>query len=466
MRKKVVKHFSLKRLFVLGAISFALPAFTAVPVSAAETASTVTLEDIEQKRKNMEDAQKEYDMALADRHAAEDLVENSRRARDDAQEQYDIIMEKYKKGFAGFLQWVIDTEDDPLKVEDARSTLTLLKESGETDDISPLSPRNITRMYSTAQWLDEYADFLEQYEDRGVTGATSHYTMNYAQIYSYSPDPHILDNMPLNIDNCWLGTFAEDRDGVPVWDHSQDKHNTSVLSVDTTNSLYITFDGSYGSFRSDITLSVNVGLSSFVYPDSGENMSFDYVLCGLNLPYTLREYAQALRDYYALVDPLPYKAAVDGFDDDLTNAKRELISAEDLVTSKFSRLKDAQKDYDEAVARYSANTALPEQTAADPVILPAYEIAYEEPVYTEEEFTEASAMAMDNTSLSETASDATAFTYTNTTSKEENTKKPAEEQNGILMRVLSYIFNGGAIAVIIPAGFRRRKKDQFIGVIL
>ncbi len=554
MRKKDVKHISLKRILVLGAITLALPAFTAVPVAAEETLNTVTLDDVEQKRKILEQAQKEYDMALAGKHAAEDLVENARRARDDAKEQYEIIMKKYKKGFAGFLQWVIDTEDDPLKIEDAQSTLALLQESGETDDISPASTRNITRMYFTAQWLEEYADFLGQYEDMGVTGTTSHLWMYHTQDISndysdfleqnedsyltshkshrwkynneyqneyefflgegswrdvaglyfwfafYTEDPtNNIDwketgtflTMPFQERS--LGTFAEDWDGVPVLEHSQNEYkrtDTDPNGMWWSEYLYWANEGTYKDNGSNLI----IGLCTLADPGSGENLSIDYLYEGDRMPYTLREYAQALRDYYALVDPLPFKAAWDGFEDDYTNSKKELKGAEELVSSALSRLKGAQKDYDEAVALFRVNTSLPEQSAADPVILTASEIAVEEPVYAGEEFSEAYAMAADNTSLSETASETedemyneispvspapatekeesrsagsgyaqpasttTAFTYTDTTSKEESTKKPAEEENSILMRVMSYIFNGGAIAVIIPTGFRRRKK--------
>ena len=550
MRKKVVKHFSLKRLFVLGAISFALPAFTAVPVSAAETASTVTLEDIEQKRKNMEDAQKEYDMALADRHAAEDLVENARRARDDAQEQYDICIEKYKKGFSGFLQWVIDTEEDPLKVEDARSTLALLQERGETDEISPLSPRNITRMYFTAQWLDEYADFLEQYEDRGLTATTSHDLMNWTQdTVSFSTEDLYEEYYSPHLELRQLGTFAEDKDGIPVLEHSETEYNRSTgLSMRIDDDEWLLRGHTTLAYiqRIDDTESViAVGLSTRVNPVTGENLSLDYVNSGGDKePYTLREYARALRDYYALVDPLPYKAAVDGFDDEKKKKKRELISSEELVSSKLSRLKGAQKDYEEAVAQYNVNTVLPEESAADPVIITTsltagdislhmpnentsaaiYNTADEMPVYAETRVGNSSSIYaseavstgiaafaetvsipyMTNYTVSESepsseienktfneaspishitsakspeialsdaeplnhASTSSKFAYKDTAVEKDNTKKPAEEQNGILMRVLSYIFNGGAIAVIIPAGFRRRKKDQFIGVIL
>ena len=558
MIKKVLKHFSLKQLFVLGAISFALPAFTSVPVSAAEAVSTVTLEDIEQKRNVLEEAQRKYDMALAGQHAAEDLVENARRARDDAKEQYDLIMEKYKKGFAGFLQWVIDTEDDPSKVEDARSTLALLQESGETDDISPASTRNITRMYFTAQWLEEYADFLEQYEDMGVTGTTSHlwmyhtqdisndysdfldqnedsyltghkshrwiYNNEYQHEYEFSLDEgswrdvaglyfwfaFYTEDPTNNID--WkeagtfltmpfeersLGTFAEDRDGVPVLEHSQDEYKRT--DTDPYESWWIEYlyRANEGAYK-DNGLNMIIGLCTLVDPGSGENLSIDYLYEGDRMPYTLREYAQTLRDYYALVDPLPFKAAWDDFEDDYTNAKKELKGAEDLVSSEFSRLKGAQKDYDEAVALYGVNNALPEQTAADPFVFLTSEITDEEPMYAGEELIEASVMATENTSLSETASDTEdktynenatvsvssdltsatekeeirsagsgyvhpastlgAFTYINTVSDEETMKKTEEEQNGIIPQVLSYIFNGGAIAFIIPAGFRRRKK--------
>ncbi len=558
MRRKDVKHLSLKQLIVLGAISFSLPAFISVPVSAAEAASTVTLEDIEQKRKNIEDAQRRYDMALAGQHAAEDLVENARRARDDAQEQYDLIMEKYKKGFAGFLQWVIDTEDDPLKVEDAQSTLALLKENGETDEISPASTRNITRMYFTAQWLEEYADFLERYEDMGVNGTTSHLWMyhtqdisnDYSDFLDQNEDSYLTgykshrwkynneyhDEYELYGEGSWrdlassyfwlyysmnsnnnnissdeagtllampfeersLGTLAEDQDGVPVLEHSQNEYKR------TDTDPYGNWWGEWFYWpaqgeKSDDGYNYIIGLCTLADPGSGENLSIDYLYFGDNrMPYTLREYAQALRDYYALVDPLPFKAAWDDFEDDYTNAKKELKGAEDLVSSEFSRLKGAQKDYDEAVALYGVNNALPEQTAADPFVFLTSEITDEEPMYAGEELIEASVMATENTSLSETASDtedktynenatvsvssdltsatekeeirsagsgyvqpasaAAAFTYTDTVSEEESTKKPAEEQNGILMRVMSYIFNGGAIAVIIPAGFRRRKK--------
>jgi len=305
--------------------------------------------------------------------------------------------------------------------------------------------------------------------------------------------------MPLHMDYRSLGTFAEDRDGIPVLEHSQEDYNRStVLSIDTTDIDRWSIEGSIGveeniSFGDGECLII--GLASSVDDDSGENMTLDYVCYeseGNACYYTLREYAQALRDYYALVDPLPFKAAWDGFEDDYTNAKKELKGAEELVSSELSRLKGAQKDYEEAVALYGVNNALPEQTSADPFVFLTSEITDEEPVYTGEEFTEASAISTASTSLSETANthneNATisvttdftpvtekeesrsarsgyvhpastlgAFTYINTVSDEETMKKTEEEQNGILPQVLSYIFNGGAIAIIIPAGFFRRK---------
>ncbi|GEM_PF-5197509 len=510
MRKKEVKHFSFKRFLILGAITFSLPAFTAVPVAASESANTVTIDDIEQKRKVLEQAQKEYDMALAGQHAAEDLVENARRARDDAQEQYDICIEKYKKGFAGFLQWVIDTEEDPLKVEDARSTLALLQESGETDEISPLSPRNITRMFFTAQWLDEYADFLEQYEDRGLTATTSHDLMNWTQDTDrFSPDELYEDYYSPHLELRQLGTFAEDKDGIPVLEHSETEYNRSTgLSMRIDDDEWLLRGHATLAYiqRIDDTGSVIVGLSTFVNPVTGENLSLDYVNYGDGRePYTLREYARALRDYYALVDPLTSRAALDGFNDDFTNAKKELKGAEELVSSKFSRLKEAQKDYEEAVAQYNSNTTLTEQKAVgtEKALLYARtekasvsldNTADEMPVYSGEILTETSATDAYNTSLQETTSDTvdkkvnetspvslssvaenteiqpegsgyvqpvsseTTFTYGDILSEKDNSKNTAEEQNSILLRVLSYIFNGGAIAIIIPAGFFRRKE--------
>ncbi len=479
MRKEDIKHFSLKRFLILGAISFTLPAFTAVPV-AAETANTITLEDIEQKRKDLEQAQKEYDMALAGQHAAEDLVENARRARDDAQEQYDIIMEKYKKGFAGFLQWVIDSEDDPLRIEDAKSTLALLQERGETDDISPSSPRNITRMFYTAQWLDEYADFFDQFEARGLTAGTSHYIICWAQNMNKPADPYsIFANLPIHAEVRYLGTFAENNDGIPVWKQPQDDKWIKGSSIISETSYY---DENIPENIPDVC----IGFSSFVNPDSGENMSLDIVIKGYGC-YTLREYAQALRDYYALVDPLPSKTALNGFDDDFTNAKKELKDVEDIVSSKYARLKKAQKDYEEAVALLTVNTALPEEAAAGSEILPTSAATDGMPMYTGEEFNETYSTATDNNSLSETTSDtddkkhnviadnasasvtekantppvttAIDLSYVDAVNEDDNTNKNSVKQNGILLQVLSYIFNGGAIAVIIPTGFRRRKKS-------
>ena len=80
-------------------------------------------------------------------------------------------------GFAGFLQWVIETEDDPVKTEDARRVLEEAF-AGE-QQISADDPANITRMFYIAYWLEELAEFFRS--RYGVEADTSHAAMRLAQ---------------------------------------------------------------------------------------------------------------------------------------------------------------------------------------------------------------------------------------------------------------------------------------------
>ena len=74
--------------------------------------------------------------------------------------------------------------------------------------------------------------------------------------------------------------------------------------------------------------------------------------------------------------------------------------------------------------------------------------------------------AVDNSEINKADSAAAVTVSEETEEGEEISTQKDKEKNGILAEVLSYIFNGGAIAFILPAGFKRRKRNKSTGGIL
>lgn len=161
----------------LSAIFAGVPAATAFAEEDVVAAEAVSAKELEALRLKKEEAQAAYDAALNDKLLAEDVVENARRAVNDAQEEYDRILEQYSTGFAGFLRWVMETETDPVKVEDARQVLEASFEDGTIVDLD--DPADLTRMLYMADWLAELSDYFR--EELGWEMETSHAVMRLSQ---------------------------------------------------------------------------------------------------------------------------------------------------------------------------------------------------------------------------------------------------------------------------------------------
>ena len=71
-----------------------------------------------------------------------------------------------------------------------------------------------------------------------------------------------------------------------------------------------------------------------------------------------------------------------------------------------------------------------------------------------------------NSEIIEAVSAAAVTGSKGTGESEEISAKKDKQKNGLLAEVISYIFNGGAIAFILPAGFKRRKRNKSMGGIL
>ena len=174
-------------------------------------------------------------------------------------------------------------------------------------------------------------------------------------------------------------------------------------------------------------------------------------------------------------------------DNEVSNARKELSMADDLLSERLNKLKSVQDDYDKMVVSFEAlvNESLQDEVSGAELFMPTQQkieshgipnnvkaeafktytitdtISHNEPDVSEK--TEI------NTQLREITTDLVFYTGKNDNISDKTIKEDtAKQQNGgkqedfTLAEVLSYIFNGGAIAFIIPAGFIRRKSDKEI----
>ena len=122
----------------------------------------------------------------------------------------------------------------------------------------------------------------------------------------------------------------------------------------------------------------------------------------------------------------------------------EQISPESSVVS------EQMEPENEAVDTYSAAERQPEETVTANVPDEAKQVT----------------RVVDNSEIKEAVSE-TAVTVSEETEENQDISIEKDKQkNGLLAEVLSYIFNGGAIAFILPAGFKRRKRNKSTGGIL
>ena len=110
------KNISFLILGAVASVLFPVKVYADIP----------TADYVEEKRVEVELRKKEYLEALEKENVARDILVNAERALDDAQEKYDYAMEQYKTGVRGFLEWIIETETDPARIEDAKNALEVL----------------------------------------------------------------------------------------------------------------------------------------------------------------------------------------------------------------------------------------------------------------------------------------------------------------------------------------------------
>ena len=178
-RKKLIRKAGLVAglAAVFTGISMCAPTAVTFAEENVTSAESDKLKEIEELKAKKEEAQAAYDVALRDKLLAEDELENARRAVSDAEAEYEDVWERYSTGFAGFLRWVIETEEDPVKVEDAKQVLAAT--FAEDTQVSADDSANITRMLYMADWLEEQAEFFRM--NYRIEAGTSHAAMSLSQ---------------------------------------------------------------------------------------------------------------------------------------------------------------------------------------------------------------------------------------------------------------------------------------------
>ena len=207
---------------------------------------------------------------------------------------------------------------------------------------------------------------------------------------------------------------------------------------------------------------------------------------------------------------------LDERNDNLDRAGKDLAGAEEALLTAYGKLKGAEKEYEEAVTGFAGQTGITaeeaatasmsgavtagisreteateqdisadgtfteqispegsvvsEQTGAEnkaPETFGAMEMQQEDTVSINapEEVKQVTGAAV-NSEIIEAVSAAAVTGSKGTGESEEISAKKDKQKNGLLAEVISYIFNGGAIAFILPAGFKRRKRNKSMGGIL
>ena len=536
MKKRFARK-AIKGCFVAAGIivSWAF-LFAATETFAEEMVKTSSF--IDEKKIALNKAQEEYDEALINQQAARDVVVNAERALEDAQEIYDDAMEKYRTGFAGFLQWVINTESDSLKVEDAKLTLEALNydntcriNGGEylihdfmrVESVSSRDITNITRMYNTIPWIEALEDYYGSIEgctirisfekiymsmvdiveshvasamgiedfyniwsehDEGRSHSKqlitsrpydhSHCEVYFSDHYSYEEE----DEIPANIQ---IEAFPDELFNSKVMYKEEGGGDISgeeyVGDYIPTNIILGISAGTFASGANFVNWRINDGDRPCVFGERGEFI----VEKGT---YSLREYIDALKEYYDIVNPENIILAYDQTKKDLEEAQRTYDSMDSLLMSKLARLKDVQREYEEAVALFKTGESVLSEdelfNEADMQSYPAMEeMLNQKTTYNKGEGVSEVCPIVEGESHNEPEMAGTLYSgdqiyesktdvplYTErsyeysdividkTTDNKQEEKSTAQY---ILAEVISYIFNGGAIAFIIPMGVKRRK---------
>ena len=468
-------------------------------------ADTPTAEYVEEKRVEVELRKKEYLEALEKENAARDILVNAERTLDDAQEKYDYAMEQYKTGVRGFLEWVIETETDPARIEDAKNAVKLMETymNRQSDEFYPddaysnlgekESATNITRINYLANWLDEF----EKYNDK-VSLFTSHvnlithidYVISIERGYDYVWPGEVFLTWPYIEAIFPLGTYISyNSSDMPELSFKGNELPSEYLLVNTEDipkqgSLAIALGTTAENENlltwaiKDLDIQDNIQYYESLLPEN-EFLTSKYAFYTSNndfmnyrnATYTLSEYAQAIRDYYALVDPVGAITLLNSKSDDFSNAQQEYdFSAQNTINC-LSTLRGAEKEYEEAVALFEDWQAqqvvedLPVETNESPFI----------EVLSEENEPQLNNNTVDTDTESDVAYQAESEVLSSTpivtevistgevteyqdSSKETRVEAPDSKNDGLLAQVLSYIFNGGAIALILPAGLFRKKE--------
>ena len=338
-------------------------------------------------------------------------------------------------------------------------------------------------MYYLANWLDEFeksnkktslftshTDLIDGIDD--VIGAGAGFNKaEHDGGYAFSKEYNICAIFPLN-------TYAIYNDtDVPELSFEGNEIPSEFLSTKMINAEGIEYTPEKAALTIGWGSTIgNENMLSWEIDDlaNPKNITLPEVeLHNSRNTYTLSEYAQVIRDYYALVDPVGAITLLNSKSDDFSNAQQEYdFSAQNTINC-LSRLRGSEKEYEEAVALFE------EWQTQQEVVESSVEIESEMAQLTEISGVENEPQLNNNTVDTDTESDVAyqaesevlsstpivtevistgEVTEYQDSSKETRVEAPDSKNDGLLAQVLSYIFNGGAIALILPAGLFRKKE--------
>ena len=136
------------------------------------------------------------------------------------------------------------------------------------------------------------------------------------------------------------------------------------------------------------------------------------------------------------MDPVSATALLNTKKDDFSNAEREYDFSEQHTISCLSRLRGAEKEYEEAVALF-------EEEQDQQKIVDSSEENVAQLISENEEM-----LAVSAGEVSECKN----------IHKENELKESENKNTEVYAQVISYIFNGGAVALILPTGLFRKKE--------
>ena len=415
MKKRLLKRHICTAMALTLTLGGAYVQMASVTGYAAETEDIglsydEALRKKEEAQEALEIVKKEYDALIEEKHASEDEVVNAKRALEDAEENYTQAVENYPKGFAGFMQWVIengkgDTEEAQMQRAEAQQVLAELALPGyegflgeqipglfsfydvnEENMGKSSSSTNLTRMFYTIDWLEEVDRQLSSVG--GPEVKTSHGAMLSAMdLATFLSNNYLNDELfgnvgkvidfdnvkEMNINSLYGGAkfhymlindkvskiSAED---IPQMSHYNGTFPESLLDFTVQKVEAVGYDEEADDYiwgSADIVSEAPVmgfALGSSKYGEFIVWATADEYVSNFMPFYSLKEYISILREYFSVADPELNKTAFLSAKNNLSDAQKNLEAVDSLLSAKLAKLKDRQKEYEEAeilVARLS-----------------------------------------------------------------------------------------------------------------